>query len=940
MTSPKGHASEPLGPDGGPSLPFEGPERPPSRGRWYDVGAWLALVTFVVAVVGTSLVGRTTFFATDLIENLDPWRSVDPAYSQPLNSWLGDTVDTVGPSNALAAGALAEGDFAQWNPFVAGGSPLLPLPDGGSLSPLTAPWYLVPLPFAPGLVKLLEIVTVTVGMSLLGRRWGTRSGSWALAALVFSSSGYMIAWTNWQQTRVAAFIPLLIWVVDRIVTRSRLVDLVPVALVTGAMISGGYPAVAGWALFAAGAYLVVRLLASRVAPRQVAARLGIALLGVVGGLVILAWQLVPFTRTTLAVVDMDARRQAGGHLEWWSFAGAVLPETFGGPITNPLGLGLNPIETLSYLGAAVVAVIVAGAVFRIQSERTRGVGLAVYGGLTLSIVLIHLGGPLLDLAQALPVFSTTAIPRFRVILALFAALAVLIGFDALVSRALGTATGGGNRGWPRLLVGSALGAVLVAFVAAGVLESLRRVPEDLQTAAITEIRGLAATWAVVAVLAVLAVVVRGHRSGAVVAGLASVVVPALVVLPAAQMGRGWWPQADPAFFYRATPTHEFLIENLGHDRYASVDWTMMPGASTAFEMRSVNGHAFHSPAWRELLEAVDPDVMRSRTYSTLSPENLPESLTSPVLDRLAVRYVVTAPAQPAEGRWDGAEVTGTKAVEDGAALAAPVRGPFRAVAVPLPAGLAVDADYGAVVEVTVTVAGEVVAEVSQAIERSRESGRLVVAVPGETVAADETARVQVTFHGLPAPAEIGTGPGGVPVLDVQRPPVDDTTVVATGGAVVIERESALPRIRWASGAEVREDPADRVAVLAAGTLPDDVVVLSGAAGSGGGDADVRVVEDAYDRIVVQVDADGPGWLVVADNLSGVAGWTATVDGVEVELLGADHVGGAVHLGAGIHEVELSFTAPGLEVGLAISAAGLLAIGLVLLLDRRRSRARS
>ena len=906
----------------------------------YDGMAWLALLGFVVAVLGTSLLGRTTFFATDVIEMFDPWRSVDPGPSGALNPWLGDTIDTVGPSNALVAEAVRGGDFPQWNPFVVGGVALLPVPDNGALSPLTLPWYLVPHSYAPGLVKLLEIVTITVGMSLLGRRWGLRSGSWAIAALVFTSSGFMIAWTNWSQTRVAAFIPLLFWAVDRFASRTRARDLIPVAVVIAAMVAGGFPAITGWALYFAGGFLVVRLAASRSGLRESVGRLALAGVAVVAGLALSAWQLLPFVRTTLASVDLDARAQRGGELDWWAFAGSVAPTIFGGPTGPDFPLNRNPIEAFSYIGAAAVVVLVVGGLLRIPSRRTVGVSAAVYGGLGLSIMLTYLGGPMLRMVQFLPVFSNNSVPRLRVIVGFLAALAVMLGFDAVMARTLR----GGARGPVRTIaqvwrwVGVAAAVALLMLVAAAVLMVLGLIDEDLRPWAVREV------WVVVGIMVgaggmmALGVILGPRRGGA---ALVALVLPVLIAVPAASAARSYWPQASPDFFYPETDTHEFLRANLGHDRYGNVGTATLPGSSSAFGLRSVNGHSFHSPAWKDMLLLADEDVMVSKTLSSFSADNIEETLASPILDRLAVRYLVTYPWWDPDGDW---ESTGSGRrvveVENGDRFSGTVRGPFRGIAFNLPDGLDVG---GAGVEVLVTVAtaGGVIAEVRQVVDYDVEVAGVSIPVPVEGIAEDERVQVTVSFEGLPRPLRAVSYGGPGLVGAVQRPPADDVSVVAAGGALILERESALPRIRWASGAIVHEEAAARLEALNSTALPDDTVVLSAQpVGTGPrGGAEVTVLEDGYDLIRVRVVAAGAGWLVVADNISGVEGWTATVDGAPAGLVAADHVGGAVALPEGEHEVVLAYSAPGLPAGLAVSVViGTILLGIVVA-GRRRTRAR-
>ena len=70
------------------------------------------------------------------------------------------------------------------------------------------------------------------------------------------------------------------------------------------------------------------------------------------------------------------------------------------------------------------------------------------------------------------------------------------------------------------------------------------------------------------------------------------------------------------------------------------------------------------------------------------------------------------------------------------------------------------------------------------------------------------------------------------------------------------------------------------------------------------------------------------------------GWTATVDGESVDLMRADTAFMAIDLPAGTHDVVLTYRTPGLDLGLALTGAGLaLAAVLVVTCERRRARER-
>jgi uncharacterized membrane protein YfhO len=65
-----------------------------------------------------------------------------------------------------------------------------------------------------------------------------------------------------------------------------------------------------------------------------------------------------------------------------------------------------------------------------------------------------------------------------------------------------------------------------------------------------------------------------------------------------------------------------------------------------------------------------------------------------------------------------------------------------------------------------------------------------------------------------------------------------------------------------------------------------------------------------------------------------AGWQATVDDRAVEIERADLLVRAVPVGPGRHTVRFRYRAPGLRLGLALSAVAWLALGALLLVGRR------
>ena len=185
------------------------------------------------------------------------------------------------------------------------------------------------------------------------------------------------------------------------------------------------------------------------------------------------------------------------------------------------------------------------------------------------------------------------------------------------------------------------------------------------------------------------------------------------------------------------------------------------------------------------------------------------------------------------------------------------------------------------------------------------------------------------------------GTGTTPDCAAIRP-VDDhlRLAFAESGATVYQRLGSLPRIRWAAKSEVVPQAKERIAELKAG-IPDDTVLLDddSTPAAAGAPAGVRVTADTPERISTTVDAQGRGYLVVADAIVR-PGWNATVDGHPVRVVHGNHAFGAIPVPEGKHQVVLEYTAPGLAAGKVITAGSVLVVlGLLIWPSWRRRRRR-
>ncbi|MGH3714117.1 MAG: YfhO family protein [Micromonosporaceae bacterium] len=918
-------------------------EPAPSRRPWWrridplTAVVLAAIAAYALIGIGSPLLGLKVFAATDLVVGVSPYREAGHAGLVPQNDYLNDTIDGVIPNTTLFATALWNGDFAAWNPYVCGGAVLGAAPNYGLASPLTLPFYLLPAWLAPGYVKLFEIIVAAGGLFLFLRRVRLGRAAALLGGLGFASSGFMVAWTNWPQTRVAAFIPVVFWAVERLVQRRRAGDAALLAVAVASMLLGGFPAVTGYALATAGIYALVRAVAEyRHEWKRLVGVLGGALAGVVTGVLLSAVQLLPFVSSLSGAYVHGRQQSPQDHLASESLITMLAPWAFGS--TDPQRppdwyLSINLVESLSYVGAAIlVLLVVAIALPRAGRDlMPRAVFTTLVAATASWVVVIYLGRLPLAVLQQLPVlFSHNYVGRARSVLGMLIAVLAAVGFELLLRRlqAAEPAEKPERRfSWYGVAIwaGAGLAVVVVWWDArlAAVKGNAQREPGDLvdRVRHLDEQVLIGLGFLAAAVAAVAAIWWLGRRAGWVKLAAAALL-PALIAVQGLTLALPYWPRADRDTFYPVTDVHRYLAGNLGHDRFAGTGGGMYVGADSAHRLRALTGHAFLNGRYAQVIDGLPGRQFGNPpTYVNFPPSHV--IATSPVLDRLGVKYFVVSPGAAGFGTWANAPTDGsTVTVRPGQPHTVPLTyaGPLRGVVViperPLPASLP-----DTTIEVSLRGPDGVELAKSRRVGMGLGPGaNFVLPLAAEQVPAGTPLTAVITAS---APLTLRAQAGTAAVTTI-APKDDGLRVAYVGSSTVYERTRALPRIRWASSAEVEPDAGRRVARIASGELGDATVLLDRAgAPADGRPAELDVTEDGTDEIAVRVRAQGAGYLVVADALQ--QDWAVTVDGEPAELVPADHGMVAVALPEGEHTVRLDYRMPYGNAGAWLSAAA--AVGL-------------
>jgi hypothetical protein len=909
------------------------------RAGWREGYLAAVVAGFVAFCMGPALVGAKTLLSVNLLSNFYPWISLHGDNLPGHESCTGDTVDAVMPQIAAARSALYSGHILDWQSVIGGGGPLLGVPDAGLLDPLSLPYFILPLWMAPAFVALLELLVGIGGTFLFLRLHRMSRPASMLAGLIFVTSGFMVMWSNWPQTRVAALIPAVFWSVERLIQRTRLRDTVLVAVVIASMLLGGFPQVTGFTLYLASGYLVVRvILLHRRALGQAVRTIALAAGGLVLGVLLAGVQMLPFlyffTHSDLGYRTGDAKLglPLSGLLTLFapnSYGLCVFPQATRGTT--------NPVELVAYVGAGALILAIAGAAFGWRRRSTSGAGddsagtglRGYFVAATVVIVALGWASPTArSIAAGLPVFADNFIGRIRSVLGFGLAVLAGIGFDWMTSV---RTSGERSVNWVRALWA---GAVMLLSAGTGLLV-LRQAHRSAYSGGYWP--ALERALRVPALLLVVAVIVVA-LSRLRITGLqtaAFLILPVLVAAQGAQFFHTVLPGDSKANFYPDTPTHQYLAKHLGHDSFASSARTMYTATALYYGLRTPTGHLFITPTWQALLQKVDPHVLSTPTFSDFTAAlNDTTIADQPILDRLGVKYFVLPPSEVAGVGQALPSLDGTEVAPSGEPACTIPGQPIRGVRFEVARSMtAANATRGITLDVTIRN-GDTAVDSGIFLASSVAAGTTeTVAVAGESLnAGDGPLTVSIRAVGATSALVLGSHQGQVACSAISPAPDGLRLVFADSGSVIYQRLTALPRIRWEPTATVIADQSARLAALEHGVAPQEVVLSAPGPLGSGQPATVQIGSDIGGHISAEVHADGGGYLVVADSMQ-QPGWSVTVDGKAAHLVDADEAIVAVYVPAGDHNVDFDYRTPGQAAGLVMSAVALLLIVVVLGWDR-------
>ena len=135
----------------------------------------------------------------------------------PHNELLGDMILENYVWKQFILQSLQQHQIPLWNPNIVAGVPFLAAGQHSAMYPLSLIYYLLPLPFAYGVFTVVHFFLSGLFTYLFARTLGASRAGAFLAGVVFTFSAFIVVSVNWPMYMAAAiWLPFLLWVVEKL----------------------------------------------------------------------------------------------------------------------------------------------------------------------------------------------------------------------------------------------------------------------------------------------------------------------------------------------------------------------------------------------------------------------------------------------------------------------------------------------------------------------------------------------------------------------------------------------------------------------------------------------------------------------------------------------------------------------------------------------------
>lgn len=217
-----------------------------------------------------------------LVNTFEPWKSAFAEQAIPYSyNNDSDPVVYMYPIKFETVRQMREGEWPLWNPYILAGAPLLTNNFSTPLNPLNLVFFFLPFPQAWGVFLVLQLALAGLGTYWYMRELGVVTSGSLLGAYAYALNGTFVVWLeNVGFVAVYAWVPLFLWISERIVRRKSMGSAVIGGYVLALYFFSGMIQVAVYALGFSLLYLIMRLVQAIRAGRMSLAPAGLLLAAV------------------------------------------------------------------------------------------------------------------------------------------------------------------------------------------------------------------------------------------------------------------------------------------------------------------------------------------------------------------------------------------------------------------------------------------------------------------------------------------------------------------------------------------------------------------------------------------------------------------------------------------------------------------------------------
>jgi hypothetical protein len=627
-----------------------------------------ALVSLALAavMVGPGLLPGRALSTSDRWWFTTPWSAERPADLEKLsNSDLADAAQQFVPLRTEVKRQLPSPPL--WNPWIAGGRPLLADAQAAVYSPFSLPAYVMPLQKSLAWTALLTLWAATFGMYLLGRALGMRFAGALLAGIVYGLNLWLVAHLSYPHSGVWALLPWMLWATERLVRRPSASSVAVLAVPVALQFLAGHPETSFQVLLGTVAFFALRLVQARGSGvRKPLLAMGAAL---VAGTALAAVMLAPFAELLLHSADLGERSGTGigKHVDPTYILGFFMYDYWGRATDTPVLLLL--FSRSWYIGALPLMLAAAALIVRPRGER---LWIALFGAVLLAIIFGV--PPFLQIGTRLPLLSLGHNDRLVLLVLACAALLAGWGLDDLRSRELPARA---KRGV--LIAGAVILVVPLVMVLARsdigplfpklalkVAFHVASPPpvNDPNSADVVRLAAVA-LWVCAAGAALLLLALRvGGLPQRVVAGLAL----GLVVVDLLRAGMGYNPAIHVEHAQQPETGAQRYLAARGQERFVAVGDVPQNVAALSFRIEDARGYdppilKRYNELWRREVSPEFPDLTATLTSYYLQVPRLDERRLRTL--RLLGVTSVLAPPESAGLQPPGLDTPGLRRVYNG-----------------------------------------------------------------------------------------------------------------------------------------------------------------------------------------------------------------------------------------------------------------------------------